>query len=812
MARRLVFLSHLFSVLVVASLICAVPERALAGSELTLHSFNPSYPGEYPDGGLVADSAGNLYGVTSNGGAYGYGTAFEFVPNKTGGWSEKVLHSFSGGNDGGDPLGGLIFDAAGNLYGMTTFGGSANGTVFELKPNVDGSWTEKTLYNIDQSEESALFQSGLVFDQKGNLYGATGGATDAGTVFQLSPSSSGEWKETVLQSFSWSGSGGNTPIGPFVIDQAGNIFGVANAGGNGCSSPGCGLVFELSPTSGGKWKETVIHQFAGGSDGMYPSGGLISDEAGNLYGTTFYGGTGCYGCGTVFELSSGNGQWTKTILYNFQGGSDGADPAFALTFDPVGNLYGATYGGGGLGFCDYGGCGTVFELTPNGGQWSESVLWRFNNTADGYDTSGPVFLNAEGQLFGELSFGHAAGQHGLLFTLSNTSGQWALTTVSGFAYSDGFYPYTGLAADSKGNLYGTTAFGGAFGLGAVFEMAQASGGGWNERMIYSFPNGGYYSNRFNPTTLPSALIADAAGNLYGETQAAGTKNLGMVYELSPGANGTWRETTLYSFPGGPGGVAPSGGLIVDNAGNLCGTTQYGGKGTIGSRWRSGYGVVFELRPGKNGAWTARTLYEFEGYPGDGAQPVASLVLDSAGNLYGTTTIGGNGCGIGIGCGAVFELTPENGAWRETLLHSFQGGAQDGAGPLSSLVFDKSGNLYGTTQSGGSGYAGTVFELSPSAGGQWNESFVFEFPDSDDDGNPPGNLALDGAGNLYGTTSAGNAVFELSPTSNRGWDYAVLGFAPGYLLDGVVLGPSGYLYGTTNGGGVFNSGTVFAIVP
>lgn len=809
MTRRLVFLSHLFSFLLVVALPFIAPERAIAGTELTLHSFNPAYPGWYPNGGLIADSAGNLYGVTSNGGAYGYGTAFEFVPNKSGGWSEKVLHSFSGANDGGDPLGGLIFDTAGNLYGMTAFGGSANGTVFELKPNGDGSWTEKTLYNIDQSEESALFQSGLMFDQKGNLYGATGGATDPGSVFELSPSSNGEWKETVLQSFSWAGSGGNSPIGPFVIDQSGNVFGVASAGGNGCSGASCGLVFELSPSSGGKWNETVVHQFAGGNDGEYPSGGLVSDGAGNLYGTTSYGGTGCYGCGTVFELTpAGNGQWTKKTLYNFQGSSDGEDPAFALTFDAAGNLYGVTYGGGGLGFCDYGGCGTVFELTPSGSQWSETVLWRFNNSVDGYDTSGPVFLNAQGQVLGELSFGHDLGEHGLIFSLSNPGGQWALSTISGFTFIDGFDPYTSLLADSKGNLYGTTAYGGAAGIGEVFEMTQASGGGWNEKMIYSFPTGGYYPNLFNPTTFPSPLIADSAGNLYGETQAAGTKNVGMVYELSPAPNGTWLETTLYSFSGGDGGVAPSGGLIMDNAGNLYGTTLYGAKDAVSNQWRSGNGVVFELRPGKNGVWTEKTLHQFAGYPTDGAQSVAGLALDSAGNLYGTTTIGGS-CG---GCGTVFELTPEDGAWRETLLHSFLGGGQDGLGPLSSLVLDKSGNLYGTTQSGGSGSAGTVFELSPSAGGNWNESFLVEFPDSQGNGNPPGNLARDGAGNLYGTTSAGNAVFELSPTSNGRWDYEVLGIAPGYLLDGVILGPSGYLYGTTNGGGVFNSGTVFAIVP
>jgi uncharacterized repeat protein (TIGR03803 family) len=804
-----------FVALIVTAILLAATSVAFAGTELTLHNFNPSYPGEYPIGGLVADSAGNLYGEAVDGGAYGSGMVFEFAADGKGGWTKHILYNFQDGNDGGGPQGGLIFDAAGNLYGATGFGGTQDeGTVFELEHSSNGSWVEKTLHSISTGGAFSLNQSGVVFDSNGNLYAARSGGDNPGAIFELSPISNGQWKETIIHSFSWSGGGGNTPVGPLTVDQSGNVFGVANEGGDGCSNPGCGVVFELSPISGGKWKETVIHTFVGGNDGKYPSGGLIFDNAGNLYGTTAEGGAGCFACGTVFELSpAGNGHWKETILYAFTGGSDAEYPEYPLTFDRAGNLYGAAYGGGGLGFCDYGGCGTVFELTPTGsGQWSESVLWRFNNSVDGYEPSGPVLVNTEGQVFGELYYGHDVGQHGLIFSLSNPGGEWALSTVSGFTYGDGFDSYTSLLAGSKGNLFGTTAYGGAAGLGAVIEMTQASGGGWNEKMIYSFPTGGYYPNLFDPTTLPSPLIADAAGNLYGETQAAGTKNVGTVYELSPAANGTWRETTLYSFTGGVTGVAPSGGLIMDSAGNLYGTTLYGGKDTIADKWRSGKGVVFELSPGTNGVWTAKTLHQFAGYPTDGAQSAAGLVLDSAGNLYGTTTIGGNGCGIGIGCGAVFELSPANGAWQETLLHSFQGGAQDGSGPLSSLVFDKSGNLYGTTQSGGSGYAGTVFELSLAANGQWNESFVFEFPDSESNGNPPGNLAMDAVGNIYGTTSAGNAVFELTPTSSGGWDYSVLGIAPGTLLDGVILGPSGHLYGTTADGGAFNSGTVFAIVP
>ena len=836
MPRILAFRSRFLSFLMLASLFLFAPHRANAGNELTLHSFNPQAPGSFPGGGLIADSAGNLYGETSNGGTYGYGTVFEFIPNQQGGWTEEVLYNFRAGADGADPQGGVVFDRAGNLYGTTIFGGLGNGTVFELIHNPDGTWTRKTLLNIDDGEAADLLQSGLAFDQNGNLYAATatGGAHGGGTVFELSPTSSGEWKQSVLQSFYSSGSGGNHPIGPFVIDRAGNVFGVAIGGGYGCS---CGLVFELSPTSGGQWKETVIHNFVGGSDGESPMSGLISDEAGNLYGTTFYGGTGPCSrhCGLIYELSpAGNGSWTASVLYEFQGNHDGANPEYSLALDRAGNLYGVTYFGGGLGFCESSGCGTVFELTPDAGQWSESVLWRFDNNVDGYDVSSGVFINADGRILGELFYGHDPGQNGMLFSLTNTGSQWTLHSVTGFEDSDGAAPETALVADSRGNLYGTTAVGGSFGIGAVFEMTFSRSGGWNEQMIYSFPSGGHTVNG-TPivTTLPSSLILDAAGNLYGEEWGGGFRNAGTVYELSPATDGTWTEKTLYSFAGGAAGSYPSGGLIMDPAGNLYGTTQYGGLGSVQGSAATGNGIVFELIPSPTGPWTKKTLYEFAGYPNDGAQPEASLIFDPAGNLYGTTFDGGgspctsiNNNKLIIGCGTAFELTLQNGVWQETMLHSFLGGNQDGQFPEASLVRDSSGNLYGTTIIGGSGYgvsngSGTVFELSSAGAGEWKETILVDFPQGSGQVAPFGNLIFDASGNLYGTTSQGNSgfgypagsVFELSPNSGGAWNYQELysftDLGVGATYAGVIFGPDGYLYGTTWNGGNF-SGTVFAI--
>ena len=837
MKRNVSFFPPLFLLLTVI-FVSFVPEQARAGSELTLHNFSPNLPGVFPQGGLISAAAGNLYGVTQSGGLFNGGTVFEFSPNQQGGWNEQVLYNFQGGIDGANPQGGVIFDAAGDLYGMTAYGGAGgNGTVFELKHNPDGSWTESVLSDIADLHGDS--ESGLVFDSAGNLYGAVGGGGphSGGVVFQLHPSSSGKWEQTVLHSFSNSGNitGGTEPLGPLVVDQAGKVFGTTSSGGIDCFYGGCGVVFELSPVSGGQWKETILYDFTGGSDGEFLQGGLISDQAGNLYGTATRGGLAnatCY-CGTVFMLSpNSNGQWTERTIYAFQDGSDGSFPVFSLIFDAAGNLYGVTNDGGGLGYCSSnGGCGTVFELTPTGsGQWTESVLWRFDNVTEGYSPSSGLFRNAQGQLFGETTYGNNPGQNGTIYELTPSGGQWSFSTVSAFADSDGTYPLTAVVTDSKGNLYGTTAYGGNFGIGAVYEVTPASGGLWNEKMIYSFPSGGHgIGGPFRPSTLPSPLIVDSAGNLYGEAEAGGDKNAGMVYELSPAANGTWTETTLYSFPSGVGGNGPSGGLVMDQSGNLYGTTEYGGLGVQGAQ-QSGNGIVFELIRGQNGAWSKKTLYQFAGYPTDGSQSTASLIFDSAGSLYGTTTAGGNGTctntkGTIVGCGTAFELSPVSGGWHETVLHSFLGSPQDGQSPLAGLVFDKSGNLFGTTIWGGTGYDGTVFELSPATGGGWSESVLFEFPDPNSQGAPYGNLIFDASGNLYSTTSSTSnfplegSVFELSPSSSGGWNYTTLydftNLSLGSPEAGVIFGPKGYLYGTTSNGGMGSNpytGIVFAVAP
>ena len=280
-------------------------------TEKLLHNFNYNGTDAWgPFGTLIRDAGGNLYGTTVDGGAYGDGTVFEVTPTVGGGWTEQVLHSFGEGTDGAGPYAGLMFDAAGNLYGTTGAGGNFTaycsqygcGTVFELTPTGGGGWTEQVLWSFNGNADGGNLYTGLIFDAAGNLYGTTSG----GTVFELTPTTGGGWTEDVLWSFN--GADGLFPSG-LIFDAAGNLYGTMRGDlYSECTYapppnvPNCGMVFELTPTAGGNWRETVLHRFNNnGTDGWEPWAGLMSDAVGNLYGTTQWGGT--YGYGTVFELT-----------------------------------------------------------------------------------------------------------------------------------------------------------------------------------------------------------------------------------------------------------------------------------------------------------------------------------------------------------------------------------------------------------------------------------------------------------------------------------------------------------------------------
>jgi len=394
---------------------------------------------------------------------------------------------------------------------------------------------------------------------------------------------------------------------------------------------------------------TVLYNFSGGADGANPHVGVTLDSGGNIYGTAYAGGGGY---GTAFKLVHRGSGWVLNPLYSFKGkgANDGAGPDAGIVIGPDGILYGTTISGGGNEdpychiFDGYYGCGTVFSLRP--------------------PPNRP-----------ETPFS-----------------PWTETLVYLFTFDpDGAYPRNSFVFDHAGNMYGTGANGGNV-FGVVWELSP-SGSGWSEHAIYTF------MGRSDGGTPESGVSFDSAGNLYGTTSAWGygdTGCCGTVFQLVNSGSG-WTENTLYQFTDGNDGSIPYGGVIADAAGNLYGTTTTDGV--------NGGGTVFELSPSGSG-YTYQTIYSFAGTAGQQVGPYDDLVMDSAGNLYGTTYLDGR-----YGWGNVFKLTPSGSGWTYASIHDFTGGT-DGGSPRCRLVFDSSGNLYGTTSIGGANGYGVVFKLAP----------------------------------------------------------------------------------------------------
>jgi uncharacterized repeat protein (TIGR03803 family) len=386
----------------------------------------------------------------------------------------KILYAFNG-NDGADPNGGLISDANGNLYGTTYAGGTSGaGVIFEVVSPADGGWKLRVLHNFsDNAPDGGTPTAGLILDRHGNFYGTTfkGGAAGLGTVFELSCSSIGHWTEHVLYSFQGN-SGGANPYAGLVMDSLGNIYGTTLGGGNSgqdCESSGCGTVFQLAPTSTG-WQETILYKFTdNGVDGINPTSGLILDQAGNLYGDTASGGSS--GAGTVFELTSQSGEWVENILHSFAvNGVDGIAPSGPLVFDANGNLYGLTFRGGAYGGYGYG-YGTAFELSPGSDGWTETILFNFGGTTE--LPTGPAVFDARGNIYG-VAVGAYPYAPAIVFELTPWEGSWSEAVLGGFAA--GNVASGALLLDKAANIYGALGDGGPKNDGAVYEL---TGRGYN---------------------------------------------------------------------------------------------------------------------------------------------------------------------------------------------------------------------------------------------------------------------------------------------------------------------------------------------
>jgi uncharacterized repeat protein (TIGR03803 family) len=387
---------------------------------------------------------------------------------------------------------------------------------------------------------------------------------------------------------------------------------------------------------------------------------LITDKAGNLYGTSISNGDSS-GAGVVFELTPTADGWTYSVLYGFQGGADGAGQASALIFDTAGNLYGTTEYGGGTGCMVSGqvvGCGTVFKLTSQpGGAWLETILYRFQGEHDGAFPAARLFFNAIGDLYGTASQG-------------------------------------GMVTSNNPNCQ--------MGCGVVFSLTPSAKGGWTEHVLH------YFRSDLDGQNPRAGLVSDSSGNLYGTTPhgGSGTGSRGMVFELTPATNGGWSELVLYSF-GSYNGDGPAAEVVFDQAGNLYGTTEYGGYPY------EDRGTVFELSRSENGAWTETVLDNLGQTFYEGFFPTGSLVADGQGNFYGSTEFGGpekTYWACYSGCGTIFKLTPQSTGWKTSTIYNFTN--TDGYYP-GQLVIDSQGNLYGPAYGPtGNGNYGSLFEFVP----------------------------------------------------------------------------------------------------
>ena len=731
--------------------------------EVVLHHFASPLHGAYPATGVIRDLEGNLYGTTNGsysdiggGGTHDAGVVFKI--DRSG--NQTVLYTFTGGADGGSPNG-LVRDTDGNLYGTTNNGGNNTGAagagvVFK----VDTLGHETVLYTFSGGNDGGNPNS-VVRDCKGNLYGTTtaGGASGYGVVFKIDPSG----HETVLYAFT-GGADGATP-NPFVaLDPLGNLYGGTNGGGNKAGTSGAGVVFKVD-TSG---HETVLYTFTGGNDGAEPNG-VFRDSKGDLYGTTYDGGAS--GAGVVFEVdTSGH----ETVLYTFTGGNDGGYSGAGVTLDQEGNLYGTTNNGGEANV------GVVFKVDKSG---HETVLHTFERGPEGNqpDLAG-VILDPDYNLYGTTAF-IAAGGAGAVYKLDRSGNTTVIYAFPGIA--GGQYPYNaGVILGSDGRLYGTTFYGGRRGAGVLYQLD----GNGCERVLYSFDL--HTANGYGQPT--GNVIRDWAGNFYGTTfigQADAGYGYGVVYKVDT----TGHATVLHNFTNGADGGNPYAGVILDSKGNAYGTASGGGA--------SGAGVVFKIdTSGKE-----TVLYSFTGGT-DGGYPFGSIISDLAGNLYGTTNGGG-----ASGAGVVFKIDLSG---NETVLYSFTGGA-DGGYPLAGLIRDPAGNLYGTTNGGGAAGAGVVFKVDTSG----NETVLYGFTGGADGAYPLWVvLARDWDGNLYGTTSSGGTanagvVFKIDTSGNETVLHSFTGGADGGSpYAGVILGQEGQLYGATAFGGQANVGVVFEIKP
>jgi uncharacterized repeat protein (TIGR03803 family) len=639
-------------------------------------------------GHLAIDANGDLFGTTVSGGNSpnpGDGLVFEITDTNGTYAAPTTLYSFTGGSDGGNPDGPLIMDAAGDLFGTTSTGGAnGDGTVFEVK-KTNGVYAAAptTIASLAGSDDG--FQiGGLLMDSAGDLFGTTveGGAHNDGAVFEIKyQNGSYASTPTILYSFTDS-TDGQHPNAGLIMDAAGDLFGTANEGpGAADDSANFGSVFALKAIDGG-YVEFTLADF--GADDNATSG-LTVDAAGDLFGTVVNVSAGA--SDFVYEIPA-DGATIASVpktLATFGGastqeGAGGGGPYGGLVMDHAGNLFGTTTDGS----------GSVFEIAyAGGGNYAATATTIAAFSGSAANPLGNLIMDANGDLFGTTATGGASGK-GSVFEIKFANGSYTSTPATLYSFTggaDGQLPYGGLVMDANGDLFGTTSggeAGGAFGgptspsagSATVFEIKATNGTyASTPTTLYTFPGGNNYSASL------AGLIMDAAGDLFG-TSTGGFGVPATVFEIKF-ANGSYASTptVLASFSG----EAIAGGLVMDAAGDLFGVT--------------GSGTVFELK-NNNGSYSSPITLA------TGLVSDAGLTIDAKGDLFGTDVFEG-----AYGFGWVFEIKDNNGTYASSPIDigDFAGNNQ-GAYPTSTLILDQLGDLFGTTEGWSTHDNGTVFEI------------------------------------------------------------------------------------------------------
>jgi len=806
------------ALLLLAVAFCAggalIPDAAAGASFVPVAGFK--VPPADPMSSMASDGAGNFWGTTTGGGAYGYGTIFKV--NAAAGIVTDVIDftGTGGSNRGNSAYGGLVSDGSGNFWGTTEFGGmNQSGTVFKVNA-ATGILT--TLVDLTNSGGGGIRPLGtLVSDGSGNFWGTTvnGGAVGNGTIFKVKAATG--ILTTVLSFTGTSGSDlGSSPCSGLVSDGTGNLWGTTATGGTSSN----GTIYKVNVATGGL---TTVYSFPGmpGYQGTVPLGGLVSDGAGNLWGTTSASGASYpNNYGAVFKVNVSTGNVTIIVgLTGTSGTARGEVPYATLAPDGNGYLWGtAPYGGfsnngtifavsASTGqcstFCDFTGVsGSAPGINPYGGLVSDGAgnLWGTtsssvfkinattglltnittfaNNSIAGIGPRAGLVSDGAGNYWG-TTYSDATNSEGTLFKLNAATG--ALTTVVAFTGTNGANPSAALVSDGAGNLWGSTYYGGANGDGTVYKINASTN---NLTTLVSFTG---LSGVYRGAYPGAALASDGAGNLWGTTGYGGANDWGTVFKINVG---TGNLTTVLDLPGSAGEEPPPpNALVSDGDGNFWGTLPYGATDL--------YGSVIEINEATG---NLTTLINFTGTSGTapGINPYGELASDGAGNFWGTTSSGGIASGNNpAGDGTIFKVDEATGALTTVFDFPTTTGTGLGATPHAALVSDGAGNLWGTTEYGGASNDGTVFKVNAAT---VVLTTVFDFTGSTGaapGANPVAVLVSDGAGNLWGTASTGGVTAAGSPAGGGEIFRINTGPATGGATASGITATSAILSGTVN---------------